>query len=183
MSITNFNFQRSKYDIKHFYEWLSPEYKWADHIGEWMGLYGERKGASVHRVCIIAPRSHSKSATLRVKLLHMCLFEERNGNPMEVWLFSASIRQSTNRLEEIKTDMRRHPELRKYLDERRSNKQRISFTNGAWIQATGVGSAIRGEHPAVVALDDVLAEMGDMTMDSVREWFKKVITPMLVGTR
>lgn len=179
MSITNFNFQRSKYDIKHFYEWLSPEYKWADHIGQWMDLYSERKGASVHRVCIIAPRSHSKSATLRVKLLHMCLFEERNGNPMEVWLFSASIRQSTNRLEEIKTDMRRHPELRKYLDERRSNKQRISFTNGAWIQATGVGSAIRGEHPAVVALDDVLAEMGDMTMDSVREWFKKVITPML----
>lgn len=109
----------------------------------------------------------------------MCLFEKRNGNPMEVWLFSASIRQASNRLEEIKTDMRRHPELRKFLDERKSNKQKIQFTNGAWIQATGVGSAIRGEHPAVVALDDVLAEMGDMTMDSVREWFKKVITPML----
>ena len=75
--------------------------------------------------------------------------------------------------------MRRHPELRKYLDERKSNKQKIQFTNGAWIQATGVGSAIRGEHPAVVALDDVLAEMGDMTMDSVRDWFKKVVTPML----
>ena len=108
----NFNFQRSRHDIRHFYEWLSPEYKWADHIEEWMRLYEDRKGASVHRVCIIAPRSHSKSATLRVKLLHMCLFEERNGNPMEVWLFSASIRQATNRLEEIKTDMRRHPELR-----------------------------------------------------------------------
>jgi len=175
----NFNFQRSRHDIRHFYEWLSPEYKWADHIEEWMRLYEDRKGASVHRVCIIAPRSHSKSATLRVKLLHMCLFEERNGNPMEVWLFSASIRQATNRLEEIKTDMRRHPELRKYLDERKSNKQKIQFTNGAWIQATGVGSAIRGEHPAVVALDDVLAEMGDMTMDSVSDWFKKVVTPML----
>ena len=165
MVIPNFHLQRSRHDIRHFYEWLSPEYKWANHIEEWMD--------------IIAPRSHSKSATLRVKLLHMCLFEKRNGNPMEVWLFSASIRQATNRLEEIKTDMRRHPELRKYLDERKSNKQRISFTNGAWIQATGVGSAIRGEHPAVVALDDVLAEMGDMTMDSVREWFKKVVTPML----
>ncbi len=175
----NFHLQRSRHDITHFYEWLSPEYKWADHIGEWMEMYGDRKGASVHRVCIIAPRSHSKSATLRVKLLHMCLFEKRNGNPMEIWLFSASIRQASNRLEEIKTDMRRHPELRNFLDERKSNKQRISFTNGAWIQATGVGSAIRGEHPAVVALDDVLAEMGDMTMDSVREWFKKVITPML----
>ena len=179
MVMPNFNFERSRHDIRHFYEWLSPEYKWADHIEEWMELYGNRKGAQVHRVCIIAPRSHSKSATLRVKLLHMCLFENRNSNPMEVWLFSASIRQATNRLEEIKTDMRRHPELRKYLDEKKSNKQKIQFTNGAWIQATGVGSAIRGEHPAVVALDDVLAEMGDMTMDSVSEWFKKVVTPML----
>ena len=179
MVMPNFNFQRSRHDIRHFYEWLSPEYEWADHIGEWMELYGDRKKALVHRVCIIAPRSHSKSATLRVKLLHMCLFEKFNNNPVEVWLFSASIRQATNRLEEIKTDMRRHPELRKYLDERKSNKQRIQFTNGAWIQATGVGSAIRGEHPAVVALDDVLAEMGDMTMDSVANWFKKVVTPML----
>tara|TARA_Y100001938_G_scaffold113730_1_gene156231 strand:- start:1286 stop:2815 length:1530 start_codon:yes stop_codon:yes gene_type:complete len=179
MTLSNFNIQRSKHDIRHFYEWLSPEYQWAEHIDQWMEMYGDRRGASVHRVCIIAPRSHSKSATLRVKLLHMCLFEKRNNNPMEVWLFSASIRQATNRLEEIKTDMRRHPELRRFLDEKKSNKQKIQFTNGAWIQATGVGSAIRGEHPSVVALDDVLAEMGDMTMDSVREWFKKVITPML----
>ena len=179
MVMANFNFRRSEYDIKHFYEWLSPEYEWADHIGEWMDLYGDRKGASVHRVCIIAPRSHSKSATLRVKLLHMCLFEQRNNKPMEVWLLSASIRQASNRLEEIKTDMRRHPELRKYLDERKSNKQKIQFTNGAWIQATGVGSAIRGEHPAVVSVYDVLAEIGDMTMDAVRDWFKKVVTPML----
>lgn len=93
--------------------------------------------------------------------------------------FSASARQATNRLEEIKTDMRRHPELRNLLDEKGSRKDRLRFTNGAVINATGVGSAVRGEHPAVVALDDVLAEMGDMTMETVREWFKKVITPML----
>lgn len=179
MVFNQFNIQRSRHDIRHFYEWLSEEYKWANHIEEWLDMYGDRKGAQVHRVCIIAPRSHSKSATLRVKLLHACLFEQRNGKPTEVWLFSASIRQATNRLEEMKEDMRRHPELRKFLDERRSNKQRIQFTNGAWIQATGVGAAIRGEHPSIVALDDVLAEMGDMTMDSVRDWFKRVVTPML----
>ena len=179
MTIANFNLKRSAHDIKHFYEWLSPEYKWAHHIEQWMNMYGNRDGAQVHRVCIIAPRSHSKSATLRVKLLHMCLFERWRGNPMEVWLFSASNRQAQNRLEEIKTDMRRHPELRKMLDEKKSNKNKLTFTNGAWIQATGVGSAIRGEHPAVVALDDVLAEMGDMSMDNVKDWFRKVITPML----
>ena len=179
MVFSQFNLQRSRHDIRHFYEWLSDEYQWADHIEEWLDMYADRKGAAVHRVCIIAPRSHSKSATLRVKLLHMCLFEKRNNKPTEVWLFSASIRQASNRLEEMKEDMRRHPELRKFLDERRSNKQKIQFTNGAWIQATGVGAAIRGEHPTVVALDDVLAEMGDMTMGTVREWFKRVVTPML----
>ena len=175
----NFNLQRSRYDIKHFYEWLSDEYKWADHIQEWMDMYGDRQGAEVHRVCIIAPRSHSKSCTLRVKLLHMCLFEQYKGKPMTIWLFSASIKQAVNRLEEIKEDMMRHPELRKQINERRSNKQKIQFTNGAWIKATSVGASIRGEHPGVVALDDVLAEIGDLTIETVNDWFKKVVTPML----
>ena len=71
------------------------------------------------------------------------------------------------------------PRTPQVLGRRQSNKQKIQFTNGAWIQATGVGAAIRGEHPTVVALDDVLAEMGDMTMGTVREWFKRVVTPML----
>jgi len=75
--------------------------------------------------------------------------------------------------------MRNHPELRKLLDERRSKKDELHFTNGSWIKATGVGSAIRGEHPACVALDDVLADLGDTSMDSVTSWFREVITPML----
>ena len=39
--------------------------------------------------------------------------------------------------------------------------------------------AMRGEHPACIALDDVLTDMGDTPMDSVRDWLKKVVTPML----
>jgi hypothetical protein len=174
----NFHLERSRHDIRHFYEWLSEEYRWAEHIEEWMEMYNDRAGAEVHRVCIIAPRSHSKSCTLRVKLLHMCLFSKWKGKHMTVWLFSASKPQAMNRLEEIRDDMRRHPELRRLIDERRSNKQKLQFTNGSWIKATSVGSSIRGEHPAVVALDDVLAEIGDLTMETVNEWFKKVVTPM-----
>jgi len=174
----NFHIGRSRYEIKHFYEWLSEEYRWADHIEEWMQMYGNRGDAEVHRVCIIAPRGHSKSVTLRVKLLHMCLFEKWKKKPVTIWLFSASKQQAMNRLREIKEDMLRHPELRKLIDERTSNRLKLQFVNGAWIQATSVGSSIRGEHPAVIALDDVLAELGDITMESVLDWFKKVITPM-----
>jgi hypothetical protein len=53
------------------------------------------------------------------------------------------------------------------------------FTNGAWIRATSVGSAIRGEHPAAIALDDVLMDMKDLSMDNVRSWLQRVVTPML----
>ena len=171
-----FHVERSRHDIKYFYEWLSEEYQWANHIEEWMELYKRPEKKSVNRVCIIAPRSHSKSSTLRVKLLHMCLFEKDRGKPMTIWLFSASNRQAFNRLAEIEEDMRRHPELRKLI--KKSTKDKIAFTNGSWIRAAGVGAAIRGEHPGCVALDDVLAELGDMTMDKVIEWFRKVVTPM-----
>ena len=72
--ITALNMERSRYDIKHFYEWLG--YNWGDHIGEWLKLYSERGERQVHRVCVIAPRDHSKSTTLRVKVLHQLLFEK-----------------------------------------------------------------------------------------------------------
>jgi len=172
-----FAMARSKGDIEYFYRWLG--YTWGDHIGEWMEMYGKREGAQVHRVCIIAPRDHSKSTTLRVKLLHQCLFERWRNKPFTIWLFSASKDLAVRRLEEIREDMKRHPELSRYLDPRRGNKLELRFTNGAWIRATSVGSAIRGEHPAAVAFDDVLDDMGDLNPGVTREWFRKKITPML----
>lgn len=66
--------RRAKKDPKYFYQWLG--YSWGDHIEEWMKLYGDRGDANVHRVCIIAPRDHSKSTTLRVAVLWSCLFEQ-----------------------------------------------------------------------------------------------------------
>ena len=171
------NLERSRKDVKHFYEWLN--YVWGDHIGDWMDLFADRKDASVHRVCIIAPRDHSKSTTLRVKILHHCLFERWRDKPFTVWLFSASKDLAARRLEEMKDDLRRHPELRKYLHPRRGTKLELRLTNGAVIRATGVGAAIRGEHPACIILDDVLDDMGEMNHEQTRHWFRKKITPML----
>ena len=174
---TDFAMARSRNDVEYFYKWLG--YTWGDHIGEWMKMYGERGDVQVHRVCIIAPRDHSKSTTLRVKLLHCGLFEKWRDKPFTCWLFSASKDLAIRRLEEIREDMKRHPQLSRYLDTRRGNKLELRFTNGAWIRATSVGSAIRGEHPACIAFDDVLDDSGDQNYDNIREWFRKKVTPML----
>ena len=170
--------ERSRRSVKYFYEWLG--YTWGDHIGDWMDIYGDRKGAEVHRVCIIAPRDHSKSTTLRVKLLHQCLFEKKaNGKPFTCWLISASKDTAIRRLQEIRDDLKLHPQLSRYLDPKKGNKTEIHFTNGAWIMATSVGSAIRGEHPACVAFDDVLVDSDEMNPTTLQQWFRKAITPML----
>ena len=175
--LTNFNLQRSRYDHKHFYEWLG--YTWGNHIGEWFDLFNDRQGKSVHRVLLIAPRDHSKSTTLRVKALHSLLFERWRNKPFTTWLFSASKDLAANRLEEIKDDLKRHPELSRMIDESKSNKWKLQLTNGSWIKASSVGSAIRGEHPARIILDDVLDDGGDKTDDDIRQWFRKKLTPML----
>ena len=175
--LTNLSMERSKKDVSYFYRWLG--YTWGSHIGEWMDMYSTRDGSQVHRVCVIAPRDHSKSTTLRVKLLHDALFTTWRNKPFTCWLFSASKDLAIRRLEEIREDMKRHPQLSQYLDKKRGNKLELRFTNGAWIRATSVGSAIRGEHPACIAFDDVLDDMGDMSWDNLTHWFRKKVTPML----
>lgn len=164
--------------MSYFYRWLG--YAWGQHIGDWMDLYTDRKGAHVHRVCIIAPRSHSKSTTLGVKLLHMCLFEKFNGNPLQVWLFSASRDTAIRRLAEIRSDLTKHQELSRYLDTKKGGKLELHFTNGAVIRCSSVGSAIRGEHPAVVALDDILLDAKkELNNEQLQHWLRKVVMPML----
>ena len=172
------SFKRAKEDVKYFYTYLG--YAWGDHIGEWMDIYSNRQGAYVHRVCIIAPRSHSKSTTLGVKLLHQCLFEKWNNKPHDVWLFSASQDTAIRRLQEIRKDLVSHPELSRYLNTKKGGKKELWLNNGAVIRCTSVGSAIRGDHPSIVALDDVLLDAKkELNNEQLRHWLRKVIMPML----
>ena len=171
-------FERARNDVSYFYRWLG--YAWGEHIGEWMNIYTDRKGAHVHRVCIIAPRSHSKSTTLGVKLLHMCLFEKFNGKPMDIWLFSASQDTAVRRLAEIRKDLTTHKELARYINPKKGGKRELWLNNGAVIRCSSVGSAIRGDHPAVVALDDVLLDAKkELNNEQLRHWLRKVVMPML----
>ena len=175
--MTTFHLERSKYDIKHFYEWLG--YHYGKHIGEWLDLYNDRGKSEVHRVCIIAPRDHSKSTTLRIKALHMLLFERWRNKPMKIWLFSASKDLAANRLEEMREDLKQHKELSRLLDDKKGNKLELRLTNGSWIKATSVASKIRGEHPGAIILDDVLDDEDNLSDAVIRRWFRKKLTPML----
>ena len=171
-------FERAKNDVKYFYKWLG--YSWGNHIGEWMDMYSADDGMHINRVCIIAPRSHSKSVTLGVKLLHMCLFQKFNGKPMDIWLFSASQDTAKRRLAEIRKDLTSHKELSRYLNTKKGGKEELWLTNGAVIRCSSVGSAIRGDHPAVVALDDVLLDAKkELNNEQLRHWLRKVVMPML----
>tara|TARA_R110002051_G_scaffold73103_1_gene132482 strand:+ start:822 stop:2312 length:1491 start_codon:yes stop_codon:yes gene_type:complete len=172
-----FSLARARKSPRYFYEWLG--YTWGDHIREWMHLYGTRDDSEVHRVCIIAPRDHSKSTTLRVAVLWSSLFETWRDKPFTTWLFSASKDLAARRLAEIREDMARHPQLRKMIHSKKGGKFEIHFTNGAWIRATGVGTAMRGEHPARIVMDDVLDDLGDYSYIKLRNWFRKKVTPML----
>jgi len=110
----------------------------------------------------------------------MCLFEKFNGNPLQVWLFSASRDTAIRRLAEIRSDLTKHKELSRYLDTKKGGKLELHFTNGAVIRCSSVGSAIRGEHPAVVALDDILLDAKkELNNEQLRHWLRKVIMPML----
>ncbi len=175
---TELSLERSRDDVGYFYRWLG--YTWGEHIGEWLELYGNRKGSYVHKVCIVAPRGHSKSTTVGVKLLHMALFDRFNNAPINAWLFSASRDTAIRRLAEIRGDLTKHPQLSKYLDTTRGGKTELYLTNGAVIRCTSVGSAIRGDHPGVVVLDDILLDAKkDLNLGQLRNWLRKVVMPML----
>jgi len=107
------------------------------------------------------------------------LFDKWRNKAITTWLFSANKDLAANRLEEMREDLKRHPDLSRLIDERRGNKLELRLTNGSWIKASSVGSAIRGEHPSRIILDDVLDDMGDMSGKNVQHWFRKKLTPML----
>jgi hypothetical protein len=57
--------ERSRRSVRYFYEWLG--YTWGEHIEEWMDMYSERKGAEVHRVCLMLMWSITPNLTVHEK--------------------------------------------------------------------------------------------------------------------
>lgn len=107
------------------------------------------------RICIKAPRDHLKtfffSECYPIKRLK-CNSED------EIQIFSKTDKLAVRILDRIKRRIYKNPNLR-YLSGRGSDfwsKTEIRCSNGATIYAQGFSSAIRGGHPKLIILDDII---------------------------
>jgi hypothetical protein len=61
-------------------------------------------------------------------------------------------------------------------------KQLFRFTNKSSIRAMSVGKAVRGAHPDIVILDDILSSEAPTQLTSISTWFYTALLPVLHHT-
>jgi predicted phage terminase large subunit-like protein len=144
------------------------------------------------RICIKAPRDHLKtfffSESYPVRRMKY--------NPDdEIQIFSKTDKLAIRILDKIKKRILKNPNL-EYLGGRGADfwsKTEIRCSNGATIHAQGFWSAIRGGHPRLIILDDIIDSQvvySDEQNEKVKERMAGEILPMaepetqiiLVGT-
>ena len=116
---------------------------------EWNNFLNEK------RICVKAPRDHLKtfffSESYPIKRL-------KYNHDDEIQIFSKTDKLAVRILDKIKKRIQRNPNLR-YLAGHGADfwsKTEIRCSNGATIYAQGFGSAIRGGHPKLIILDDII---------------------------
>lgn len=116
---------------------------------EWNDFLNEK------RICIKAPRDHLKtfffSECYPIKRL-------RYNRDDEIQIFSKTDKLAVRILDKIKKRIQKSPNL-KYLSGKGADfwsKTEIRCSNGATIYAQGFSSAIRGGHPKLIILDDII---------------------------
>ena len=149
----------------------------SEHHEEWDELI-----ANEDRVCVLAPRDHSKTFFFDFAYPIWKLYY----NPrVKGFIFSATANQAQRILGDIKEELESNPKLQWLVPERKeiwSNSQ-IKLTNGAILYARGFGTRVRGAHPNFIICDD---SMGDETAysETVRskqvDYFYTAITNMIV---
>jgi len=108
------------------------------------------------RLRILAPRDHLK--TFYFSTAYPTLRLRFNPND-EIYIFSKTDKQAVKILDAVKRTIRRTPILQPLAQGRGVdfwNKTEIRCANGSTMYAQGFWSAIRGGHPDVIILDDVI---------------------------
>ncbi len=116
---------------------------------EWNELLQEK------RICIKAPRDHLKTFFFSESYPIRRLKYNRDD---EIQIFSKTDKLAVRILDKIKRRIQKSPNL-KYLAGHGADfwsKTEIRCSNGATIYAQGFGSAIRGGHPKLIILDDII---------------------------
>lgn len=159
-------------DFKYFFEDICG-FQLADFHKEW---YDAAENNT--KVCVIASRDHGKSVFFRCYLLWKLAY-----NPgTEVLFFSHSQHQSIEHMGKMDELIMSIPALAHLKPKRGWNKQKFKFTNKSSIHAMSVGKAVRGAHPDIVVLDDILSSEAATQLAHIATWFYTALLPVLHHT-
>jgi len=173
------DFEMGRKDFKYFFEEIcgkfDEKFPWilTKFHQEWFDL---SEGNS--KTCIIASRDHGKSVFYRVYLLWKMAY-----NPgTEVLFFSHSQHQSIEHMGKMNELIETIPALQHLKPKRGWAKQKFKFTNKSSISAMSVGKAVRGAHPQIVVLDDILSSEAQTQLKHISSWFYTALLPVLHHT-
>ena len=166
------DFEMGRRDFKYFFEDICG-FQLAHFHNEWYEMSEKN-----NKTCVIASRDHGKSVFYRVYLLWKMAY-----NPgTEVLFFSHSQHQSIDHMAKMDELIMTIPALAHLKPKRGWAKQLFKFTNKSSIRAMSVGKAVRGAHPDIVVLDDILSSEAATQLKSVAQWFYTALLPVLHHT-
>jgi hypothetical protein len=151
---------------------LGPQHKkWADRLATGMD------------VCEMAPRDHGKSMSLaRAYVLWRLKYSDW---VKEILILGADQDSAVQNLDKIKELLELRPGLRHLVPTTKKDsfysRTEIKLTNDKTVKTRGMGSPLRGRHPQLIVLDDVLNEKNSLTpedRDGTRRHFNEVVVPM-----
>ena len=167
------DWEMGRRSFKYFFEDVcgkEENYQLADFHEEWFNLSEDN-----NKTCVIASRDHGKSVFYRVYLLWKMAY-----NPgLEVLFFSHSQHQSIEHMGKMNELIETVPALQHLKPRRGWAKQKFKFTNKSSISAMSVGKAVRGAHPDIVVLDDILSSEAATQLAHISSWFYTALLPVL----
>lgn len=149
----------------------------SEHHEEWDDLV-----VSSDRVCVLAPRDHSKTFFFDFAVPIWKIITQPGGKG---FIFSATQPQADRILLDIKTELENNPRLRWLVPAKKDHwrASSIRLSNGHVIYARGFGTKVRGAHPNWIVVDDGLNDETAYS-ETVRkkeiEYFFTALTNMIV---
>jgi phage terminase large subunit-like protein len=128
-----------------------------------------------NKTCVIASRDHGKSVFYRCYLLWKMAYNPNT----EVLFFSHSQHQSIDHMAKMDELIMTTPALKHLKPSRGWAKQLFKMTNRSSIRAMSVGKAVRGAHPDIVVLDDILSSEAPTQLKHISTWFYTALLPVL----
>ena len=166
------DFEMGRRDFRFFFEDICG-FQLADFHKEWYETSEKNK-----KICVIASRDHGKSVFFRCYLLWKMAY-----NPgTEVLFFSHSQHQSIDHMGKMDELIMTTPALKHLKPKRGWAKQLFRMSNKSSIRAMSVGKAVRGAHPDIVVLDDILSSEAQTQLKSISTWFYTALLPVLHHT-